>query len=289
METYRIPEMASKYINYDMFQIYTELPAFPDFRVRLLYAFLANEQQVKQHSELYALAASLVQLGLDTHDLIDTDTEQKKEKAMRSRQLKVLAGDYFSSRFYHLLAREGQIDVIKKLSGAVCEVNRLKMSLYMRMKQLRVTAEEYIHTCVKLKSELFEVFAGMLEERSKLQWPALVQGFAHCEVMVSELERIEETGQFKESWGYWHVLHSGTEEEKRRLQECTEEDMIVHELLIKYDIRKQLVSQLRGAVTHVQSLAGRLESDKLVQELCQIGEAYLRPLPATAPAFNEMR
>ncbi|MFD1905584.1 heptaprenyl diphosphate synthase component 1 [Paenibacillus rhizoplanae] len=34
---------------------------------------------------------------------------------MRTRQLKVLAGDYFSSWFYHLLARHGQIEMLGTL------------------------------------------------------------------------------------------------------------------------------------------------------------------------------
>ncbi|MBJ6363524.1 heptaprenyl diphosphate synthase component 1 [Paenibacillus sp. GCM10012307] len=289
METYRIPEMANKYINYDMIQNYTELPDFPDSRVRLLYAFLANECKNKKHSELYALAVALIQMGLDTHDLIDTDTGQKQEKAMRSRQLKVLAGDYFSSRFYHLLSQESQIDLIKKLSGAICEVNRLKMNLYMKMKLLRVTAEEYIQTCVKLKTELFDVFSGMLEEKNGLQWPALMQGFSQCEVVAGELKRIETAEQFKGSWGYWHVLQEGTEEEKRMLKEDAHEDSLTHDLVAKYDIRNHLAAQLRQAVDHVQSAARKLESDKLVQELCQIGESFLRTLPSIAPAYNEMR
>ncbi len=288
METYRIPEMASKYTNYDMIRNYTELPAFPDYRVRLLYAFLSDEREAGRHGELYALAVSLVQLGLDTHDLIDTDTEDKPEQAMRSRQLKVLAGDYFSSRFYHLLSQEGQIDVIKKLSGAICEVNRMKMSLYMRMKQLRLTAEDYLRTCIKLKTELFEVFAGMLEEGNRGQWPEIMYGFTRCEVMADELERIEVAGRFKGSWAYWHVLEEGTEEEKRRLQDNAEEEWMVRELLAKYHVRSQLSFQLAQAVEHAQSLAKRLDSNKLVQELQRIGDSFLQPL-ATAPAFNEMR
>ena len=56
--------------------------------------------------------------------LVTASNDVKEKKAARSRQLKVLAGDYFSSRFYHLLAQAGQIEMIKQLSNAICEVNR---------------------------------------------------------------------------------------------------------------------------------------------------------------------
>ena len=54
-----------------MIQAHTELPEFPDTRTRLLFTFLSNQRTPLLHSELYALVVSLVQLGMDTHDMID--------------------------------------------------------------------------------------------------------------------------------------------------------------------------------------------------------------------------
>lgn len=163
MKTYRIPEIAQKYVDHDIIQAHTALPDFPDARLRLLYAFLNEQEPHKTHSELYTLVVSLVQLGMDTHDLIDTDLERRTEPEMRSRQLKVLAGDYFSATFYQLLSQAGQIDMISKISGAVSEVNRLKVNLYVRMRQLKMSAEEYLSLTVQLKATLFEIFSGVLE------------------------------------------------------------------------------------------------------------------------------
>lgn len=39
MTTYRVPNLAKKYTNYDMIQRHTEIPNFPDGRVRLLEFF----------------------------------------------------------------------------------------------------------------------------------------------------------------------------------------------------------------------------------------------------------
>ena len=59
----------------------------------------------------------------------------------RSRQLKVLAGDYYNSRFYHLLSHIGRIDIIRLVSGAISEVNRMKMNFYERFKAMKLTAD----------------------------------------------------------------------------------------------------------------------------------------------------
>ena len=93
MKPYRVPELAEKYINYDMIQNHTELPGFPDARVHLLYIFLMDSgRNIAGHEELYALVTSLVQVGLDTHESIDVTEGNQGEAMMRSRQLKVLAG-----------------------------------------------------------------------------------------------------------------------------------------------------------------------------------------------------
>jgi heptaprenyl diphosphate synthase len=289
MKPYRIPELANKYVSHDLIKTYTDLPAFPDARVRLLYTFLNDADSASQHTELYALVASLVQMGMDTHDLIDTETERKPEKEMRSRQLKVLAGDYFSSRFYHLLSQAGQIDMIRKISSAVCEVNRLKMNLYIRMNELRVEAEAYINHCVELKAELFLLFGGLLEERFSAIWPELLHGFARCEVVVHELSRMESPNLFDRSWGYWTVMEEGTDEERKQLAERPEEEGFVRSLIAKYQLRSRLNDILHASVADAQKVVGKLESDKLINELCQIGESFLRPFASTAAAYNETR
>ncbi|MBW7473448.1 heptaprenyl diphosphate synthase component 1 [Paenibacillus oenotherae] len=289
MKSYRIPEIAKKYVEYDMIQTYTELPAFPDSRIRLLFAFLANQRTPQPSIELYSLAASLVQLGMDTHEMIDSESGHVSEREMRSRQLKVLAGDYFSSRFYQLLSQAGEVDMIRRLSSSICEVNRLKMNLYTRMQQLKVTAEDYLNQCVQLRTELFQAFTGILDDGVARIWSELLQGIGRCEVVADELSRTDMPERFDGSWGFWHVLHEGSDEEKRKLAEKSGEPAFIPSLLVKYNIRSQLADQLKKSVDHVQAVASRLESDKLVRELMQIGDVFLRPLIPAASVLNERR
>ena len=138
---------------------------------------------------------------------------------MRSRQLKVLAGDYYSSRFYQLLAQAGQVGMIRRISNGVCEVNKIKVNFYMKMKQLKLTAEEYLNQCVQVKTELFTVFTEILDEKMARVWTELLQGLGRCEVVMDELLRSDKPEQFNNSWGYWHVLQVGTDEEKRKLND----------------------------------------------------------------------
>jgi heptaprenyl diphosphate synthase len=289
MKTYRIPEIAQKYVDHDIIQAHTALPDFPDARLRLLYAFLNEQEPHKTHSELYTLVVSLVQLGMDTHDLIDTDLERRTEPEMRSRQLKVLAGDYFSATFYQLLSQAGQIDMISKISGAVSEVNRLKVNLYVRMRQLKMSAEEYLSLTVQLKATLFEIFSGVLEGSLSHGWSEILNGVCRCEALVDEIVRMESPARFDKSWAYWHLLQEGTEEERQQLIQRMHEPAFIYSLAEKYNVRSQLKAKLKHSANAVKSLAGKLESDKLFSELTVIVDALLNEHTGFTPALNEMR
>ncbi|RCW51115.1 heptaprenyl diphosphate synthase component 1 [Paenibacillus prosopidis] len=289
MKPYRIPEIAQKYVDYDMIQRHTELPEISDSRLRLLYAFLNHQQSLTKHSELYTLVISLVQLGMDTHDLIDTDSEPMPEREMRSRQLKVLAGDYFSARFYQMLSQAGQIDMVSKISGAVCEVNRLKVNLYVRMRQLKVTAEEYLSFTVQVRSELFQLFSGVLEGALSRVWSEVLGCVSRCEVVLEEIKRSESPFRFDKSWAYWHVMQEGTDEERQQLSQSLNEPAFITGLVEKYNVRNLLTAKLEHSADAVKAIAGKLESDKLFGELTQIVDALLNKLTGYTPALNKTR
>lgn len=280
MNTYRIPEMAKKYTEHDMIQKHTDLPLFPEFRTRLLYAFLNKHSTLAGYSELYTLVTSLVQLGLDTHDMVSVTNDAKEQKSARSRQLKVLAGDYFSSRFYYLLSHSGQIDLIGILSAAICEANRLKMNLYLKMKQLKLTADEYIRQLVEVKTQLFLSFANLLEERFYVVWPEVLRLFTRCEVLHQEIVRSESSQPYRDSWGFWHVLQQATREEKKLLQSEEPDAAKWRSLWLKYKVTSQLHQMLDACLKELQDKLQSLEPEKLGKELLSIGEPFRRYLSA---------
>lgn len=156
MKPYRIPQLAKPYTDYDMIQRHTELPPFSDGRGHLLYIFLGHGRSAGfQSEELFTLVTGLVQLGLDTHESIDRYQDEPGGDMMRSRQLKVLAGDYFSSWFYHLLAKHEQIEMVGILSTAIADFNVMKANLYGKMKGMLFTAEQYLKHTVQLNMRLF--------------------------------------------------------------------------------------------------------------------------------------
>ncbi|MCZ8520540.1 MULTISPECIES: heptaprenyl diphosphate synthase component 1 [Paenibacillus] len=281
MTTYRIPEIAKHYLDYDMIQKHTDLPLFPEFRTRLLYAFLNNHGTLAGYSELYALVTSLVQLGLDTHDMVSVTNDVKEQKAARSRQLKVLAGDYFSSRFYHLLSHAGRIDLIGILSAAICEANRLKMDLYLRMKGPGMTAEDYIAQSVEAKIQVFLSFTELLDESpEKGIWPRMLRFFTRCELLLQEISRSLSSQQYRESWGFWHVLQVGSREEQKLLRLDRPDPAKVRAIWLKYHVTSQLYALLEACMKELQDAVQAMESSSLQEEMFAIGEPIRHYLSA---------
>jgi heptaprenyl diphosphate synthase len=274
----RITQMANKYMNHEMISLHTELPEFPDGRISLLYTVLSHQPVATSQKELLSLVTSLVQMGLDTHDMVDNEPNSAKGGliGMRAQQLKVLAGDYFSSRFYQLLSQAGQIESIRHISEAVCDINRVKMNFYAKMKQMKLNAEEYLHYGVALKSGLFLSFTGFMSGLYERLWPELVERFSRCEVLLQELQRVEKMSALEGSWGVWHVLQEGTEEDRLALGDRREDQNFLKSMLSKYDIAEKLGGLLRQSTGQLQTLLQRLQSDKLMREMQPLLEPFLQ-------------
>lgn len=267
MISYRVPNLAKKYTDYDMIQRHTELPTFPNSRVQLLYTFLNQGQRHSvEDSELFSLVTALVQMGLDTHEMIDVQEENLGEQDMRSRQLKVLGGDFFSSRFYQLLAQAGQISVIASLSDGICRLNERKMSLYDRLKKGQVSSEEYVQESVQLKKQLFLSFHNMISEDEAELYDQFLASFSLLDTLVDELEAAKDVERSKSRFAYLHVY----ENENSDVRSTLAKGMLIqsewNELISKHRTIEVLTKKIEQSVLSVQGLLENQLHDHVLRE-----------------------
>ncbi|CAM3394345.1 heptaprenyl diphosphate synthase component 1 [Marinicrinis lubricantis] len=261
-------DAAQKYMSHDMITKHTELPQFPHCRSELLYTFLKHE--LPQREDIYTLATSLIQMALDTHDLVELDNvEDMREQ--RAKQLKVLAGDYFSSRFYYLLSYADQIETVKQLAAAICEVNRLKVNLYMKLKNFALTAEEYLNQTVQIRSQLYLSFSNLFRSGKEKLWQDLLIGFTRCELLRDEIRRTETEGLPYAGYGYWMLLErADTEETERIKQEDKPQGLTA--LVSKYNVFGQMQDMLHTHWKELSFKLKQLEPTVLVKDLLKMGE-----------------
>lgn len=287
MKPYRVPQLAKKYVDYDMIQQHTEMPAFPDSRTRLLFNFLKrNARNHGSSEELYALVTSLVQMGLDTHDLIDTSTGVRSEEDMRSRQLKVLAGDYFSSRFYQLLSLAGHIHVVSSLSEGVCEVNAGKMRLYAQMKQFGVTHDDYLSEMTRLKEKLFLSFTPMIAPDDQEIWTQLLHELTLCDTLTEEWDRRLEADKSRFSYMFWYLFNCSSEDEKNLLKLDNTDSNEWRKLTMKYRTDQLVLNELRSSIERIRSISlDNLDSED--GEFDQMLLPFLTLLDTPQPVVRE--
>ncbi|MGN7455801.1 heptaprenyl diphosphate synthase component 1 [Paenibacillus pasadenensis] len=279
MTDYRIPDLAGKYTKHDMIERFADLPPFPDARARLLSCFLKHGAD-GEPQELHALASSLVQLGLDTHDRVDTESGDRGMRQMRQRQLRVLAGDYFSSRFYQLLAGAGRIETIRRLSEAICESNRLKTELYLLMKRGRIGAEEYVERQSRIRGVLLHSYSSLLDERLRPAWARLVDALAQLETLLEEKRALAGAAEFACSWGWWHVLEHGEQRDRRLLEQAGEGDPGIW--IEKYGLTALLADKLGESAARFGRLASDIVPAALAEEAAAIVHVLLAPAAAAA-------
>jgi len=267
-----IEQLAKRYTEYDVIRTYTDLPDFPEFRIRLLFAFLEAADTAANKSELYSLVTAIVQMGLDIHEEVPALNAEKSKPEARSLQLKVLAGDYFSSRYYNLLAEAGEVAAVRLLAASVCEINRLKVSLYMAIRQMKLSAEEYLRQKVQIKSELFLSLSGLLPERAKCSMAELLQGITRLEVLNAEMRRLQDDRVVPGSWAFWHMLDQGSREDQKLLRNGTADPSRQRSMLLKYKVGAHLEQLLQDQLQQLSGKLQELKSERLLQDLQPLAE-----------------
>jgi heptaprenyl diphosphate synthase len=267
-----IADSAYKYMNHDMIRQYTPLPEFPEVRTQLLRAFLAPSSRMDEKNTLndaVSLAVSLAQLGLDTHELVEASEHTSR------KQMAVLAGDYFSSRFYQLLSQAENVQSIMLLSRSICEVNRMKMGLYTKAKKLLLSAEEYVRASVEVKSHLFLSFTSWMEELRRKSWPHLIRTVVECELFMNEMKRTR-PDNVKNSWSYWHILQYGSQSE---IELLLSENIAADELaavLHKHNVAGKLADHLETKLHELKTMLQGLGSERFMHELLKIADPLFR-------------
>ncbi|MBA4543136.1 MULTISPECIES: heptaprenyl diphosphate synthase component 1 [Thermoactinomyces] len=139
-------------------------PDIPVFFVRVLYLMLHAYQLEKEKIALYTIATTLLKMGIDLHETVETSAPEALP-GQRKQQVTVLAGDYYSSLFYYLLAKEKETDVIHCLAGAICRINEWKMSLHQMRKAGAPLTAEMVKRIKSISSELIAALADFFHVR----------------------------------------------------------------------------------------------------------------------------
>ncbi|MEW9669743.1 heptaprenyl diphosphate synthase component 1 [Ammoniphilus sp. 3BR4] len=184
-----IVEEVNKHIKCDYVQRYVEIPSIPLLRMQVLFLFLHDSDVPHEQIRHYIVSTVLIQMGLDCHEEV-TLLPQYSEKGIRNRQLSVLAGDFFSSKYYFLLAKLGDVALIKELARSIYQINEVKTKLYT---QPQLSIEDSLKLRNEIDSALYTSFIPRFSADLDSIWRGLIEKF-------SLLERLR-NGWYELRWG----------------------------------------------------------------------------------------
>lgn len=137
---------------------YIQKPHIDEDKLAILTTILNHSSLSEKKIKYYMVATMLVQIALDTHDLVPLTNDNKLNKRT---QLSVLAGDYYFGLFYLLLSEIEDFEFTKHISSAIKEVNEYKMNLY---DYEMISLNEYIDMIKKIESLLLVRVAEFINE-----------------------------------------------------------------------------------------------------------------------------
>ncbi|MCE7791013.1 heptaprenyl diphosphate synthase component 1 [Salipaludibacillus sp. CUR1] len=121
-------------VNHPYIKRFLEDPVVDADQAAVLFYMLKDKGYSRQYIHDCILTAMFVQAALDTHETVNVHglgTETLKTK----RQLTVLAGDYYSSLYYYVLAQLGDVPLIRVMAKSIQDINESKMSIYKQHKK----------------------------------------------------------------------------------------------------------------------------------------------------------
>jgi heptaprenyl diphosphate synthase len=191
-EIREIGEQIYKRVSIPFVEQYVDIPALAEDRLALLYIYLIGEGLGKERAKILCITTGLVQLGLDIHEIVKVSYEQT-HVAERNRQLTVLAGDYYSSFYYHLLAEAGEIKAIQVLADAIQLVNEAKMKLYLSEQENKLSWETYLTLRKTIDTALYTAFVNHFSknEESRRFWISLLEETSAVERIIGEWEQLK--------------------------------------------------------------------------------------------------
>ncbi|WP_080845447.1 heptaprenyl diphosphate synthase component 1 [Cytobacillus gottheilii] len=130
---------------------YIKEPVIDEDKLLLFTSIFSDYDLPKSKAEQYIVTAMLVQIALDTHELVENG--ELDGEFHKSRQLTILAGTYYSGLYYKILSALEDVGMIRTLAEGIKEVNEHKISVY-RKDSKRI--DNLMESVKKIESALYE-------------------------------------------------------------------------------------------------------------------------------------
>lgn len=180
----KVKKLLENKIHHSYLEKYINKPYIDLDKIATLLLIFDEVDLSKQKKYDYIISVMLVQIALDTHELVTNESRTITDDI--ERQLSVLAGDYYSGLYYKTLSDLDEIFLIKVLANAIKQINEKKMQLY----KLEVNSwHELINIIGEIESLLYTNVAECYEfPKADLQF---ISEILLVNRLIKEVDNIE--------------------------------------------------------------------------------------------------
>jgi heptaprenyl diphosphate synthase len=232
----------------------------------------------KSEAETVVSTMLLIYHGLAVHEDIDMLTQHADE---RFRQLGVLAGDYYSSKYYRLLAVAGQIHLIGTFARAIQVINEAKAELERDTSDYGMPTERYLEMQETIHGTLLHSLRETYLPGQAL-WEELVTLLVRATVLTKELGK-SSSQAWSRTLTNLMIWQQASGEERKWLKQMKAGKGPEHRLLslhVKYGTSSEVYQQVEDLVGIVQHTVAVCDLPLAeVTNLCEKLIEY-RPVPS---------
>ncbi|MBM7701718.1 heptaprenyl diphosphate synthase component 1 [Metabacillus iocasae] len=173
-------------LNHPYVKQFIHHPIIDENKLLCICSFLNGISIEEREMPQYTLPIMLVQIALDTHDLVSIQPVGNNESILKERQLTVLAGDYYSGLYYYYFSKSGQLELIKEVASAIKDINVSKIKLY----QSHTTdVDDMMLNFRTVETALVQCLCNYFKQE---EWKELLQQVLFISSLLNELRRHEE-------------------------------------------------------------------------------------------------
>lgn len=265
-------ESLSKQIYVDR---YLQIPEIAVVPLQLLSLYMHRAGFAADVRAAILTTTGLIQRGLDMHDRVTNRKELVRDR-VTERQMLILAGDYYSSICYHLMAKAGLTCEVRKLASGITKNTAAKMELYdFNSENNFKVYTDIVNLLKEREASLYtEFLTGDLNGREQEAWTRILENLI---VYTLNQDLLASSTLADDSLAFYLVRSLATLEELTvlyALGDFVSYDQRLAELAAKYqvadivrEVNQGLLAEAKEAIAIIDNMEAQQGLVRLVAEL----------------------
>ncbi len=250
---------------------YLEIPAISLVPLQLLNLYLYRAQFDTKLRRMIIVTTGLIQHGLDMHDQV-TNNQEILPARITKRQIQILAGDYYSSICYQIMAQENFTMHVRNLAQGITENSAAKMQLYDFNGENNFECNQELVDLIKTReSALYtEFLTGNLKQSEQEAWRVILENT----ILLSQLSVQEKLETISDDTLAFYLIRSNANNAEMtalyQSANTSEFQIKINYLYNNYGIKKKILDIKNRLKIETNEMIDLIKEPEIQKELLRL-------------------